>query len=119
MPNQPQNNNEGTVETGVATLPAATRAPENVLAEAEAMQQPALSDEDLRKRQEALGTRRKPAGPLLEDGPGGAVVAAAALDQGAGVPETDVSETPEYDPENPTGGGAVAGANEPLESSER
>lgn len=91
MPNDPQENAEGTIETTVGSLPAPTRAPENARAAADALQQPALSEEDLRKRQEALGTRRKPAGPPL-DADGRRSAGADALDQPADVPETDVTE---------------------------
>jgi hypothetical protein len=116
MPNDSQNNADGTVETGVAKLPAPTRAPEGGLAQAEGMQPPALSDEDLKKRQEALGIRRKPAGPPLTEGPGGG--AANALDGGAGVPETDVSQAATFDPDSPSVGQTSDDTKEPLESSE-
>lgn len=116
MPNDSHTNADGTVETGVAKLPAPTRAPEGSLAQADALQPPALSDEDLKKRQDALGTRRKPAGPTLTEGPGGG--AANALDAGAGVPETGVSQAAAFDPDNPSVGQTSDDTNEPLESSE-
>jgi hypothetical protein len=57
---------DGTIETQVGSLPAATRAPELGRAHAKANQKPALSDEELRKRQATIGTRRKPDGPPRE-----------------------------------------------------
>ncbi len=101
-----------TLETGVARLPAATPA----LPEAGLMDEmtiPALSEEELEERQRLLGTRRKPAGPPLR-GPEG--VQDEALDTPADVPETEVSEAvaadqPSEDRDND--------GPEPSESSER
>jgi hypothetical protein len=121
MPNDSQDE-----ETGVARLPAPTRAPEDNLAQAEFDQPPALSDEDLKARQDAMGTRRKPAGPRLGEGP---ATGAQPLEQVEDVPETEVTEAAEFDPDNPDRGvaddgdggddGGDDGGREPLESSER
>ncbi len=89
MPNVPQDDADGVIEAGVATLPEPQRAPPEGLAQAEALQQPALSEEELRKRQEALSTRRRPAGPSLEGGPLSAL--SAIEEHPSDVPETDVT----------------------------
>ena len=111
MPNDPTDDS-GTVETGVARLPAATPAPPDPGLSDE-MTPPGLSEEELEERQRLMGTRRKPAGPPLR-GPEGAQD--EALDTPADVPPTDVGEARSVDPsregldnENP----------EPFESSER
>jgi hypothetical protein len=86
VPNVPQDNADGAIEAKVAKLPEPRRAPPEGLAIAEAVQQPALSEEELRERQDAMGTRRKPAGPPLEGGP------LSAIDEHpSDVPETDVA----------------------------
>ncbi|HKR63271.1 MAG TPA: hypothetical protein VJZ00_06025 [Thermoanaerobaculia bacterium] len=114
-----QQNDDNAVETGEARLPEPTRAPARARAalEDEMAQQPALSDDELQRRQDALGTKRKPAGPQLDRGP--APGAAAMVERTEDVPETDVSEAPSFDPEDPEGAGGGGGReNEPLESSE-
>lgn len=110
MPNDQHDDAPGT-ETGTGRLPEPTRASERT---AERLQQPALSDEDIERRQNALGTHRKPAGPPLGEGIGGG---AAAREQVEDVPETDVVPAREYDPEKPP---EPDDENrlEPLESSE-
>lgn len=89
MPNVPQDNADGAIEAGVARLPEPQRAPPEGLAQAEALQQPALSEEELRERQEAMGMRRRPAGPPLEGGPLSAL--SAIEEHPSDVPETDVT----------------------------
>lgn len=106
MPNDPQD--EGIIETSVGQLPAATLPPQGPAALDDAALTPALSDEELRERQDAMGTRRKPAGPPLGPGPAGA----EALDQGADVPETDVIVVQVIDSDD------ADGSPEPLDSSE-
>lgn len=86
MPNVPQDNADGAIEAEVARLPEPQCAPPEDLALAEAVQQPALSEEELRERQVAMGTRRKPAGPPLEGGP-----LSASEEHPSDVPETDVT----------------------------
>lgn len=89
MPNVPQDNADGMIEAAVARLPEPQYAPPEGLALAEAIQQPALSEEELRERQEAMSTRRRPAGPSLEGGP---LSALSAIDEHpSDVPETDVT----------------------------
>jgi len=78
---------DGAIEAGVARLPEPQRAPPEGLAPAEAVQQPALSEEELRERQAAMGTHRRPAGPSLEGGP----LSATIEDHPSDVPETDVT----------------------------
>jgi hypothetical protein len=84
MPTATQVKTDGTIETEVGSLPEATRAPELGLAHAKAIQQPALSDEELRQRQAAIGTRRKPDGPSREQ---------RLLDDVADCQPSDVPET--------------------------
>lgn len=115
MPNDEQDNDGGNVESGVARLPQPTRAPDD-LSRAVEIQPPALSDEALKARQDALGTRRKPAGPPLGEGPAADSNARALIED---VPETEVTAAREYDPENPNDDGGTDGSNDPLESSER
>jgi len=86
VPNVPQDNADGVIEAEVAKLPEPRRAPPEGLAPAEAVQQPALSEEELRERQDAMGTRRRPAGPPLEGGP-----LSETEQQPSDVPETDVT----------------------------
>lgn len=86
MPNVPQDNADGAIETEVAKLPEPRRAPPEGLGLAEDIQQPALSEEELRERQDAMGTRRKPAGPPLEGGP-----LSIIEEHPSDVPETDVT----------------------------
>lgn len=86
MPNVPQDNADGVIEAKVARLPEPQCAPPEGIATAEAAQQPALSEEELRERQDAMGTRRRPAGPLLEGGP-----LSETAEQPSDVPETDVT----------------------------
>jgi hypothetical protein len=86
VPNVPQDNADGAIEAEVAKLPEPRRAPPEGLAIAEALQQPALSEEELRERQDAMGTRRRPAGPPLEGGP-----LSETAEQPSDVPETDVT----------------------------
>jgi hypothetical protein len=107
MPNDPQD--EGIIETSQGELPEPTRPPEGPVALDDAPQTPALSDEELRERQEAMGTRRKPAGPPLGPGPAGDL---EALDQGADVPETDVIDAQVIDTDE------GEGSPGPLDSSE-
>ena len=89
MPNVPKDNADGAIEAEVATLPEPQFAPPEGLARAEAIQQPALSEEELRERQDAMGTRRRPAGPPLEGGPHRAL--SAIEEQPSDVPESDVT----------------------------
>ena len=86
MPNVLEDNADGVIEAEVANLPEPQRAPPEALAVDEAVQQPALSDEELRERQDAMGTRRRPAGPPLEGGP-----LSEIPQQPSDVPETDVT----------------------------
>ena len=86
MPNALQDNAGVTIETEVRRLPEATRAPEQGLELADAIQQPALSDEQLQQRQAAIGTRRKADGPAREEEP-----LDDANRQPSDVPETDVT----------------------------
>jgi hypothetical protein len=88
VPNVPQDNAAGAIEAGVARLPEPQCAPPEGLAQAD-VQQPALSEEELRERQVAMGTRRKPAGPPLEGGPLSAL--SATDERPSDVPETDVT----------------------------
>ena len=92
MPNVPKDNADCAIEAGVARLPEPRRAPPEGLALAEAVQQPALSEEELRERQDAMGKRRKPAGPPLEGGPSleGAPLSATE-EHPSHVPATDVT----------------------------
>lgn len=87
MPNVPQDNANGAIEAEVAKLPEPRRAPPEGLALAEDVQQPALSEEELRERQAAMGTHRRPAGPPLEGG----ALANAIDEHPSDVPETDVT----------------------------
>ncbi len=109
QPNDPTDES-GTLETGVARLPAATPAPP-AAGLTDEMFTPALSEEDLEERQRLLGTRRKPAGPPLRD-PEGALE--EAFDTPADVPPTDVEEALSPDPED-----LDNDRPEPFESSER
>jgi hypothetical protein len=84
MPTATQVSIDGTIETEVGSLPEATRAPELGLAHAKAIQQPALSDDELRQRQAAISTRRKPDGPPREQ---------RLPDDGADSPPSSVPET--------------------------
>ena len=86
MPNVPQDNADGAIEAEEARLPEPQRAPPEGLATPESAQQPALSEEELRQRQDAMGTRRRPAGPPLEGGP-----LSETAEQPSDVPETDVT----------------------------
>ena len=86
MPNAPQDDAGGTIETEVGRLPEATRAPEPALAMAKAIQQPGLSAEQLQKRQAGIGTVRKPDGPPREEAP-----LDDADSQPSDVPETAVT----------------------------
>jgi len=81
-----EDNADGVIETQVARLPEPQCAPPETRAAAEADQQPALSEEELRERQTAMGTRRRPAGPPLEGGS-----RSATDDRPSEVPETDVT----------------------------
>lgn len=87
MANVPQDNADGVIEAGVARLPEPQCAQPEGLAALEANQQPALSEEELRERQDAMSTRRKPAGPHLEGGP-----LSAIEEHPSDVPETDVTQ---------------------------
>ena len=78
---------DGAIEAEVARLPEPQCAPPDGLAQAEAVQQPTLSDEELRERQAAIGTHRRPAGPPLEGG----ALASAIEEHPSEVPETDVT----------------------------
>ena len=93
MPNAPQNDAGGTIETEEGTLPEATRAPEPAhgLILAEVIHEPALSEEELQARQAAIGVRRKPDGPPREDAP---------LDDA----DTQPSDVPETGVTSPDGG---------------
>ena len=85
MPNVLQHNADGAIEAEEATLPEPQYATPEGLASLEDLQQPALSDEELRERQDAMGTRRRPGGPPLQGGP------LADIDERpSDVPETDV-----------------------------
>lgn len=115
MPND-QDDAPGT-ESGEGRLPAPTHAPATRALD-DSMQTPALSDEEIQERQDAMGKKRKPAGPPLGNtrGPGDL----APLDVTEDVPETDVTPAREFDPEqrSENDGGGDEGP-EPLESSER
>jgi hypothetical protein len=91
VPSVLHDNADGVIEAGVASLPEPQCAPPEGLAPAEAFQQPALSEEELRERQDAMGTRRRPAGPSLEGGPLSAL--SAIEEHPSDVPETDVTPT--------------------------
>jgi len=84
-----EDNADGVIEAEVATLPEPQCAPPEGLRAAEAIQQPTLSEEELRERQAAMGTRRRPAGPPLEGGPLSGL--SAIEEHPSDVPETDVS----------------------------
>ena len=86
MSNVIEDNADGVIEAEVATLPEPQCAPPEALATADDDQQPALSEEELRERQIAMGTRRRPAGPPLEGGP-----LSDAEERPSDVPETDVT----------------------------
>jgi hypothetical protein len=79
-------NSDGVIEAEVATLPEPQCATPEELARAATDEQPALSEEELQKRQDAMGTRRKPAGPPLEGASRSAI-----NEQPSDVPETDVT----------------------------
>jgi hypothetical protein len=81
-----EDNADGVIETEVARLPEPQCAPPEARAAAEADQQPALSEEELRERQIAMGTRRKPAGPPLGGGS-----RSATDERPSDAPETDVT----------------------------
>lgn len=87
MPTATQVSADGTIETEVGSLPAATRAPELGRSHAKAMQQPALSDEELRQRQAAIGIRRRPDGPSREQ----RLLGDVADSQPSDMPETGVT----------------------------
>lgn len=89
MPSVLHDNADGVIEAGVASLPEPQCAPPEGLAQAAALEQPALSEEELRERQDAMGTRRRPAGPSLEGGPLSAL--SATEEHPSDVPETDVT----------------------------
>ena len=108
MSNVLEDNADGVIEAEVATLPEPQCAPSEGLRAAEAIQQPALSEEELRERQIAMGTRRRPAGPPLEGGQRGAL--SAIQEHPSDVPETDSDAKPKAKPNN---------AHEPLASSAR
>jgi hypothetical protein len=80
-----QNTSDGTIEAEVASLPEPQFAPPEGLEAAEDIQEPALSEEELQERQDAMGTRRRPAGPPLEGGP-----LSDAKEHASDVAETDV-----------------------------
>ena len=80
-----QNTADGAIEAEVASLPEPQFAPPEGLAVAEDIQQAALSEEELQERQDAIGTRRRPAGPPLEGGP-----LSDAEEHPSDVAETDV-----------------------------
>lgn len=101
MPNVPQDNADGAIEAEVARLPEPQGAPPEGLATAEAVQQPALSDEELQQRQDAMGTRRRPAGPPLEGGP-----LSETAEQPSDVPETDVTPAEDETESQPEEAGA-------------
>ena len=88
MSNVLEDNADGVIEAAEARLPEPQCAPPEGLAVAEDLQQPALSEEELRERQEAMGTRRKPAGPPLE---GGLSALSDTEEHPSDVPETDVT----------------------------
>jgi hypothetical protein len=90
----PDNQDE---ETGVGHLPAPTPAPDDGIVSI-ASDDAALSDEELKRRQDALGTKRKPAGPQLGQGPDAGVF---GIDQPEDVPPTEVTEAAELEPEDP------------------
>ena len=110
---------DGVIQSQEASLPAPTRAPsgDEMAAMADT---PGPSDEELDERQRRMGTRRKPAGPTGDGGGIGAM--AGEIDTPSDVPETDVQQASEIDPENfnpdDAGGGDDEGL-EPFESSER
>ena len=86
MSNVLEDNADGAIEAEAATLPEPQCAPPEELTRGEAVQQPALSEEELERRQDAIGTRRRPAGPPLEGG------SRSAIDeQPSDVAETDVT----------------------------
>ena len=86
MPDVPQDDADGKIETEVARLPEPQRAPARRGVQADALDdEPALSEEELRERQAALGVRRKPAGPPRR------APLTAADDQPSDVPETEVT----------------------------
>jgi hypothetical protein len=119
MPDE-NDENEGTIQAEVGRLPAPTRAPEDAgLSNTREVTTPALSDEELDERQRLLGTRRKPAGP----GDDGTRAERFGDEEPSDVPETEVGNAAELDPENPDGRGGNDddddGGPEPLESSER
>ena len=89
MPNALQDNADGVIEAEEARLPEPQCAPPEELTALEDFQQPALSEEELRERQDAMGTRRRPAGPPLEGGEGGPF--SDAMENPSDVPETDVT----------------------------
>ena len=86
MPNVLEDNADGVIEAEVASLPEPQCAPPEGLGLAEDVQQPALSEEELRERQDAMGTSRRPAGPPLEGGP-----LSITEEHPSDVPETDVT----------------------------
>ena len=86
MSNVLHDNSDGVIEAEVATLPEPQRAPPESPSRSEAIQQPALSEEELQKRQDAIGERRRPAGQPLEGASRSAVD-----DNPSDVPETDVT----------------------------
>ena len=86
MSNVLHDNSDGVIEAEAARLPEPQRASPEELARAEADDQPALSEEELQRRQDAMGTRRRPAGPPLEGS------SRSAIDEHpSDVPETDVT----------------------------
>lgn len=85
-----EDNADGVIEAEVARLPEPQRAPPDARTAAEEVQQPALSEEELRERQIAMGTRRRPAGPPLEGGSRSLVD-----ERPSDVPETDVTSAEE------------------------
>lgn len=109
----PEDDPDGTMQTGTAKLPPAKR-PSPGEAAAMSDETPELSDEELDARQRRLGTKRKPAGPPLEGPQGAAVVD----DTPADVPPTDVVTPAESDAESPPGDDSRRGNSGPLESSE-
>lgn len=88
MPNALQDNADGVIEAEEASLPEPQCAPPEGLTALKDFQQPALSEEELRERQNAMSTRRRPAGPPLEGGP---LTASITAEQPSDVPETDVT----------------------------
>lgn len=86
MSNVLHDNSDGVIEAEVATLPEPQRATPDESARAEADEQPTLSEEELQRRQDAMGTRRRPAGPPLEG------ASRSATDEPpSDVPETEVT----------------------------